>query len=297
MDKKTVAILAPTGMLGSMVYNEFKDRYKLVLVYRGEEKLKILNEVYGGVNKHELVQADFADIYLDYQNGFSKDSISPKVKELFETIGNVDTVINCAGMIKQKVIKDPGLMLFVNGAVPNILSSYYGEKLIQITTDCAYSGIVGFPYDENSPKDPNDLYGLSKSIGEPSLKSLVLRTSIVGPELAEGVSLLGWFLKQEGQTVKGFSTHLWNGITTKEFARVCGKIIDSRSEFPKNGLYHIFSNDVTKLEMLKVFQKKYGTNVKIEEMAPPTVDRRLRTVYDLCKKLEVPSFEQMINQL
>jgi len=294
---KKVAIFAPTGMLGSMVYSQLKDQYQLVLIYRGQEKLALLDKVYKGVNKHQLVRFDLADLYQDYLLGFAKEEVSPKTKFLFEQIGGVDAVINCAGMIKQKGSPDPGLMLFLNGALPHILSRQYGEKLIHITTDCAFSGIAGAPYDENSPKSPNDLYGLSKSLGEPSATSLVLRTSIVGPELDSGVSLLGWFLQQAGKTAKGYTTHLWNGVTTKEFAKACRKIIDSPSDFSKTGLYHVFGSDVNKYEMLEVFKKKYQVDVNIEKADPPAVDRRLRTIYDVCKKLEIPSFEKMVEEL
>ena len=52
---KKIAIFAPTGMLGSMVYKVLKDKYELILVYRDEDKLKILNDAYGDVNKHRKV--------------------------------------------------------------------------------------------------------------------------------------------------------------------------------------------------------------------------------------------------
>ncbi len=41
----TIAITAPTGMLGSMVYKTLKDRYNLVLVYHQQEKLAALDAV------------------------------------------------------------------------------------------------------------------------------------------------------------------------------------------------------------------------------------------------------------
>lgn len=292
-----VAIIAPTGMLGSMVYKELKDGYELVLVYRDEHKLKLLHDAYGGVDKHVKVHADFSDLYQDYLAGFMTDDVGPSAKVLFDKIGNVDAVINCAGVIKPFSLKDPGLTMFINGAVPHILSQHYEKKLIQITTDCVFSGVFGSPYDENSPKKPNDLYGLSKSLGEPKEKSLVLRTSIVGPELGEGSSLIAWFKKQKGNTIKGFTTHLWNGITTKEFAKVCKKIIDNRQSYEQTGLYHIFGSDVSKFEMLELFKKKFDVAVNIEPASPKAIDRRLRTIHNVCGKLHIPAFAEMIEEL
>ncbi len=297
MKKKTVALLAPTGMLGSMLYKEFKDKYRLILVYRDPKKLAILNRSYGGIRKHKRVRYDLATLYDDYIDGFSTATIGQRAKKLISAIGKVDAVINCAGITKPHSLKDPVVTMFINGALPHVLSTIFGEKLIQITTDCAFSGVSGAPYDEDSPKTPNDLYGLSKSLGEPQ-GSLVLRTSIFGPEIYGHTMLLDWFLGQEGKTVSGFTNHLWNGVTTKEFARVCDLIIRRRKSFPKAGLFHIFSTSVSKYDMLVAFRKKYGVKVTIQKTrAAYAVDRRLKTEYSLCKNLTIPSFARMLSEL
>ena len=73
------------------------------------------------------------------------------------------------------------------------------------------------------PGDATDDYGASKCAGERAVLDaggLVIRCSIVGPEVLEPQSLLGWLLRQEGE-IRGFTNHLWNGITTLEWARVC----------------------------------------------------------------------------
>lgn len=297
MDKQTIAITAPTGMLGSMVYHVLKDKYNIVLVYRDEDKLKILDKFYGNVKKHQKIKFDLNNIYQDYITGFPADSVGPNTKKLLEQIGKIDTIINCAGIIKPHSLKDPATTLFINGALPHILSHHYKEKLIQITTDCVFDGIKGAPYTEESVHTPNDLYGLSKSLGEPSEHSLVLRTSIIGPEITGFVSLIEWFKKQEGKTIKGFTNHLWNGVTTREFAKICDKIISHREDYQKNGIFHIFSTTVTKYDMVMKFKEKYKVNVNIEPTQPAPVDRRLDTVYDLCKKLNISSFDKMLEEL
>ncbi|MFA4930467.1 MAG: sugar nucleotide-binding protein [Patescibacteria group bacterium] len=294
---KTIAISAPTGMLGSAVYNELKDKYKLVLIYRGDKNLELLEKAYGNTQNHRRIQLDLMDIYQDYELGFTNTVIGPNTKKLIEEIGEIDGFINCAGIIKPHSTKDPKTTLFINGAIPHILSGIYEKKLIQITTDCAFNGLESAPYDENSTKTPNDLYGLSKSLGEPSQKSLVLRTSIIGPEIHGFVSLIEWFKQQGGKTIKGFKTHLWNGITTKQFGKICDTIFSNRSDFPDNGLFHIYANDVTKLDMIMAFKEKFKIDVTIEEASPSPVDRRLRTIYDLNQKLNIPLFKDMVNEL
>jgi len=297
MKKKTVAILAPTGMLGSMVYREFKDSYRLVLIYRDSKKLSTLDNTYGGIHAHKCIKYDLTAIQQDYIDGFTS-TYGPQTRKLVAAIGKVDAVINCAGITKPYSLKNPLMTMFINATLPHILSSIYKEKLIQITTDCAYNGTTGAPYDEHSPKTPNDLYGLSKSLGEPTSGSLVLRTSIIGPEIEGHTMLLDWFLNQDGQTISGYTNHLWNGITTKEFARVCDKIISNRSKYPKSGLYHIFSSSVTKFDMLSAFQRKYGTRVTIKPVkATVAVNRRLKTKYPFCAYLKIPTFKKMLADL
>lgn len=292
-----IAIIGPTGMLGSMVYNVLKDKYELVLVGRNQKKLSLLDQRYGDVVNHRFVRFEGQEIYQDYLHAFPAQTISPHLKILYESIGEVEMVINCSGIIKPGTLANPALTLFFNGAFPQILSANYQDKLIHITTDCVFSGVSDAPYTEDSPRSPIDLYGLSKSLGEPKELSLVFRTSIVGPELSGTASLLEWLRSQNNNTVKGFKTHYWNGITTKEFGRVCDLIISNRSAYPKNGLFHIFSNDMTKYEMLEIMKKKYVLNVTIEAVEPAGIDRRLRTIYDLNERLAFPSFSEMIEGL
>jgi len=296
-DMKTVAIIAPTGMLGSAVYAQLKDYYKLVLVLRDPKKLEELDRHYGGVSTHQSVVIDSDAIYQDYLHGFYTAVVSSSVKKLLDAIGPVDAVINCAGITNRYSAQKPLEAMFINGALPHIFSYHYGSKLIHITTDCVYDGIKGAPYDETSPPNPTDIYGISKLLGEPKDHSLVFRTSIIGPEISGFVSLLEWVKQQEGKTIKGFTNHLWNGITTKEFGNICDKIISNRDAFPKSGLFHIFSNDVTKYEMVMKIKEKFGVNVNIgpEESSP--IDRRLGSIHDLCKKLKIPSFVEMVQQL
>lgn len=296
--KKTVAILAPTGMLGSMVYNVLKDTYLLILVYKDKDKLEKLFKTYGKSNDITVIAFDLRDLYDDYVQGFPTAKISPNTKKLVDTIGKVDVVINCAGITKPHSLKNPLITYFINGSIPHILSNIYKERLIQITTDCVYDGTTGAPYKEDSLKLPNDLYGLSKSMGEPSELSLVLRTSIIGPEIDNFVLLIEWFKKQHGKTIPGFTNHIWNGITTKQFAIICDRIIQRRNDLPTHGLFHIFSTSLTKYETLKKLREKYKVNVRIkptESQIP--VDRRLATKFNICKTLHIPSFDEMLREL
>lgn len=294
-----VAILGATGMLGSAVYGVLKDKYPLMIAYRDAAKLRSLYEQYGPSPEVTAISVDWMELYQDYVEGFQGKLFGPRTQIVIDQLKDCDWVINAVGVIKPHSLKDPTATMFINGTLPHILAAAFGPKLIHITTDCVYDGTVDAPYNENSPKRPTDLYGASKLMGEPE-SSLTIRTSIIGPELSSGAAggLLGWFLGQSGQTIKGFTNHLWNGITTKEFGKVCDKLISGQIPHPGSGIYHVFSNVVTKYEMVTKFKERFKIDVTIEEFtAPIAVDRRLTTNKEFNSQLQVSSFNQMVEEL
>ena len=291
---KKILILGATGMLGSAVYDVLKDKYELILAVRDKEKINLLNQKYGGADNHKVVLFDAEPIYQDYVN--KKGSPGEYLSNFLKEAGEVDFVINAIGITIPYAMANPALTLFINGALPHILAGIFGEKLIHITTDCVYNGKEGFPYDENSLKTPVDIYGLSKSLGEPD-NCLTIRTSIIGRELEGFTGLLEWFLHQKEKEIIGFAEHYWNGITTKEFGKICDKIMENRNQFPKTGIYHIFSNSVSKYEMLLKFKDKFNINCVIKKDRENKVDRTLATVKDLNSGLRIPTFNQMIDGL
>jgi len=185
---------------------------------------------------------------------------------------------------------------FVNSVFPRMLSKEYKEKLINITTDCVFSGKKGFPYTEKSNISVNDSYGLSKWLGEP-VESLILRTSTIGSEIANFAGLLEWTKKQKGETIKGYANQYWSGITNIEMGRVCDKIISNRKKFPKNGIYHIFGEKISKYEMLRKFNKKYNLGCTIIKDVSVKCNRTLGTIYGVNKKLKIPNFDTLLKEL
>lgn len=291
---KRVLLLGATGMLGSAVYGVLKDKYELLLAVRNVDKMNLLERVYGRTSKHIVLPFDAAAIYEDCsaKRGYP----GPYFSEFLGRAGEVDNVINAIGVTIPFALRNPSLTFFVNGSLPHILASAFGERLIHITTDCVYNGIEGYPYDEYSPKSPPDVYGHSKSLGEPT-ECLTIRTSIIGRELDGFTGLLEWFLQQEGQTISGFAEHYWNGITTKQFGHLCDRIMTSPNEFPRRGIYHVFSTPVSKYEMLLAFQRKYGVRCRIEPKNDQKLNRILATKKQLNAMLRVPPFEEMVAAL
>jgi dTDP-4-dehydrorhamnose reductase len=289
-----VLLLGATGMLGSALFGVLKNDYELVLAVRDPDKVTLLERAYGSTQGHQVVVFDVANALQDYvqKKGFP----GPGFSAFLRHIGEVGFVVNAVGITIPYSLLDPPVTFFVNGALPHLLASIFGERLIHITTDCVYSGIAGSPYTENSPKSPVDLYGLSKSLGEPS-ECLTIRTSIIGRELEGFTGLLEWFLQQQGKTIKGFVNHFWNGITTRQFGELCHKIMGDPSKYPRRGVFHVFSTTLSKFEMLLKFQQKYGVRCTIVPDEQNSLNRTLGTVKELNGRLRVPSFDEMLDSL
>jgi len=265
-----IIVLGSTGMLGSAVGKYFLKEY-------GEDN----------------VMLSFRDKSLSYGKlSFHYDPIHNSPLPL-ET---GDVVLNCIGTIKPFMKQDPEAARFINAVYPWRLSRQcdeIGASLIHITTDCVFSGNLGY-YNENSAHDCLDDYGKSKSLGEP-YNCMVIRTSIIGEEIHKNASLIEWAKSQKGKDISGFTNHLWNGITTTEYARVCDLII--KDKLYEEGLFHVFGETVNKYELLSMINDRFelGLNIRPVEATPP-INRVLTTMKPLNKKLGIlPLREQLQN--
>ena len=217
-------------------------------------------------------------------------------------------------MIKPRIDEsDPASVastIDVNSSFPYRLAEALsdGQRVIQIATDCVYSGATG-SYEEAATHDPLDVYGKSKSLGEvPAPGLLHLRCSIIGPEQGEPRSLLGWLLSQEqGGTVTGFTNHRWNGVTTFHFAKLCeGAIAAGLIDLPSP--LHVVPGDVVnKAELLQVMSEAFGRgdiNVELGE-GGTAVDRTLSTehpaqnrrLWEAAGYPEPPTIAAMVREL
>lgn len=292
--KRIVLILGASGMLGSGVYSVLRDKYNLIVTVRDSEEIDLLEKAYPSLKDHRIEELELKFIYDDYVN--AKGYLGEYLSSFLGRVGRVDYVINAIGITVPYSLENPAMTFFINSAWPHMLANVFGSRLIHVTTDCVFNGKEGFPYDENSPKTPTDIYGLAKSLGEP-MNCLTLRTSLVGRELKGLVSLLDWFLQQEGKTIQGYSNHFWNGVTVKQFGEICHQIMQNPSKFPAQGIYHVFSNVVSKYEMLLKFREKYNLDCEIVSEESNRLNRTLSTVYPLCAQLQISSFDEALKEL
>ena len=295
-EKPKVAILGVTGMIGNSLYDVLRDKNELLLVYRSDNKLNLLNQTYGGVEQCEKYQIDLNVAYQEYMKGFYGSKHCLVLADLLEELKKCDYVINALGIIKPYCDEAPGLAFFVNSAFPQILTEELGKKLIQITTDCVFDGSIDAPYDEMAPKLPPDVYGVTKALGEPE-KAIVLRCSTIGPELIGNRGLLAWLISQKGKEINGYTNHWWNGITSAELGKICQKIINGEVQI-EPGIYHIFSDDITKHDLLVKLNQQLDLGCTINPVeASVAIDRRLRTTKNLNQQLCVSSLDKMVADL
>ncbi len=267
----TILVLGASGMLGSIV-----DLY-----FRKKTSHEVLSTQRGGS--------------LPAERRFSFDATEDpsSLSRVFEMAAHVDYVINCIGIIKPHCKDDDprGVLraIKVNALFPYRLEETCREKgtrLIQIATDCVFSGRLG-GYSEDSLHDPLDVYGKTKSLGE--LKTgacLNLRCSIIGPERKGKLSLLEWVLAQpENARLKGFTHHRWNGATTLQFAEMCADIIAEGSFdrlVAQSRLYHcVLNQTVTKCDLVRAIASAYGMHVVVDpvDSIGEPIDRTLSSKF------------------
>jgi dTDP-4-dehydrorhamnose reductase len=186
-----------------------------------------------------------------------------------------DLIINCIGILNEYAAINPREAILVNSLLPHELAKHlqvYGGKLIHISTDCVFTGHEG-NYNEESIPDGITMYAKTKQLGEIKTNShLTIRTSIIGPELKNGIGLFHWFMNQKG-TIKGFTHVKWNGVTTLELA----KFIHHAIEKPLTGLYHLTAPEIlSKYELLTLIQHIYQKDdVDVIPHTKPRIDRTL----------------------
>ena len=136
---------------------------------------------------------------------------------------------------------------------------------------------------------------------------MLIRTSIVGPEVKPGRSLLNWFLEQEEDArVNGFTNHLWNGITTLAFARVVKSVIINNSY--EDRIFHLTPKDtISKFDLLTLFKESFKRQdiliepVEAEEIIDRTLvyesDKENKKIWETAGYKDVPTLKELIVEL
>lgn len=267
-----ILILGTTGMLGHTLLKKLSELDNLD-VYATSRSRNGLSQWF----KQDIAGRIYCPVDA---NKF--DSVQRVLAEIMP-----DVVINCIGVIKQLAgAKNPLQCIEINALFPHRLAQacqVVGSRLIQISTDCVFSGKKGMYVEDDIP-DCDDLYGRTKLLGEVDYPHAVtLRTSIIGHELHGSVSLIDWFLAQKGR-VRGFTKAIYSGFPTVELARIIAEIIIPRPDL--SGLYHVSSEPISKYDLLCLVREIYGKTIEVEPYDDFICDRSL----DSCRFSEVTGY-------
>jgi dTDP-4-dehydrorhamnose reductase len=228
-----VLVLGPSGMLGHVMVDVLRaSNFEVVTAGRSNSDIQL-----------DARAKEHTDARL---NGF-------------------EYIVNCIGLITHNIDEEKSDSVaeaeLINTEFPKRLTAFaeeVGSKVIQIATDCVFSGAKG-NYVESDIHDATDVYGLTKSAGEVVSENVMhLRASIVGKELKSKKSLLEWVLGQpEGAYIQGYIDRRWNGVTTIAFSKVVAGILQSNSFSP--GTWHLVPKDeVSKFELVSLFAESFG---------------------------------------
>jgi len=270
MDKKRILLFGATGMAGHVAY------YYLSSLGRYD----IIDVVFRTPLTENSIVVNVTD----------KDAVAKVVREQQPNI-----ILNCVGILIKGSKEHPDNAIYINAYFPHQLKAVadeIGAKLIHISTDCVFSGKKG-NYTEDDFRDADDVYGRSKALGEVfNDKDLTLRTSIIGPELKRnGEGLFHWFMNQT-DSVNGFQTAIWGGVTTLELA----KAIDAAIQQEKVGLIQLSNGiGISKYDLLHLFKEIWNKGIEILPYNGNGIDKSITrsTRFDY----EVPSYKQMLIEL
>jgi dTDP-4-dehydrorhamnose reductase len=255
-----VLVLGASGMLGNAVLRVFAESPGF--------------EAYGTVRSlsvHKLLPEQVrANIIggVDVENSDSMVAVLDRVRP--------NVVVNCIGLVKQLAQADDPLQAIpINALLPHRLArlcALVNARFVHMSTDCVFSGAKGM-YTEGDVSDAYDLYGRTKFLGEVDYpNAITLRTSIIGHELDRHTSLVGWFLKQEGQ-VKGFDRAIFSGLPTVEVARVIRDFVIPHTGL--RGLYNLSAEPINKFDLLALVAETYGKQITINRDSGLVIDRSL----------------------
>lgn len=253
-------ILGGTGMLGHQLWAKARQRLPVAACVRRTSAA--IAARLGFPEGEAVVTEDIRD--------------SAGIRSVLEQVAP-SVVVNCMGIVKQRIgAATTEAAVVTNALVPHLLRRECRRpeaRLIHISTDCVFSGQQGH-YSESDRPDPVDAYGMTKLLGEVSgPRCLVIRTSMIGPEVSHHTGLLAWALAQRGQKVAGFRKARFSGLSTPELARV---IMLVAREFPDmEGLVHIAGPAIDKHSLLSLINAEYQLGLEIVPTDEPVCDRSL----------------------
>ena len=283
--QKKVLILGGMGMLGHTLFRQLSLRPELDVHATAREWGDMSALFPAGLAKKILIDVD-VNQFDTLIGAFS--AIRPQI------------VINCIGLIKQlPIASKPIPAITINALLPHriaLLCRAISARLIHFSTDCVFDGTKG-NYRETDPPTANDLYGISKYLGEVAdpPHCITLRTSIIGHELKGKLGLIEWFLAEQGK-VRGFTQAIYSGLPTVEIAHIVAERVIPNQDL--TGVLHVSSERISKYDLLGLVAKRYNRSNEIEPYGDIRIDRSLdSTAFRQMTGYVPPSWPVLIDRM
>ena len=271
-----ILVLGGDGMLGHELYRELREHHETGVTVRQQRKEFSGNHVFAGVEVRG----------------------STRIEEVIAQFRPA-AVVNCIGIVKQRPESEEAITsIEVNALLPHRLAiacRAVGARLIQLSTDCVFSGDKGSYREEDHP-DPVDVYGRSKLLGEVAGEgALTLRTSMIGLGLYRKTSLVDWFLAQKGKA-QGYRKAVFSGLTTRELSRVIRMVLEKHPQ--ASGLFHLSAAPINKYDLLVKLRERLGKSIEIVPVDEPHIDRSLdSTRFRRVFSYKPPEWDAMLDEL
>jgi len=282
--RKTILVLGATGMLGHMLVRVLSQTHSVI---------GTISTPYGETKKIDRLLPKSQCIELFDVADFSR--VDSAIRQL-----RPDVVLNCVGLIKQKLNQYRLLdAIVINSVFPHQLAELctaIGIRLIHFSTDCVFTCTPGMKRLVDTP-DAVDVYGTTKRLGEVDYgTSLTLRTSFIGRQITGDEELVEWAISQRGQTISGYQNAIYTGLTTRGLSDVVAKVIDQCPDLI--GLFQVASTPISKFDLLSELNVRLHLDITINPNTSFKCDRTLDgSEFSKVTDIQVPPWESMLSEL
>jgi dTDP-4-dehydrorhamnose reductase len=211
--------------------------------------------------------------------------------------------INCAAYTAvDKAESEKELAVLINGVAVGLLAAAckeYDTKLIHISTDYVFDGAATTPYKEDTPPNPQSVYGASKLEGEKLAQqfdhpSIILRTSWVYSEFGKNFVKTMLKLMSEREQVNVVNDQLGSPTYAADLAEAILQIIASGKW--QAGIYHYCNEGViTWYDFARAIKELTGNNCRINPIPtsqyPTPAKRPAYSVLDTSKIRQIFGLE------
>ena len=229
----------------------------LVTGYKGQLGFDVVNEL--TLRGIEAIGVDIEDMDIT-----SLDDVDRVIKSK-----HVDCVVHCAAYTAvDRAEDDPETCRKVNVDGPRNIALVCQElniKMVYISTDYVFSGEGEEAFEVNSPKRPNNVYGISKSDGEDEVRALVDKHFIIRISWAFGINGNNFIntmlrLGKERGEVKVVNDQIGSPTYTYDVAKLISDMIVT----DKYGTYHATNEGYCSwYEFAKEIFKQASLNVNV----------------------------------